>query len=103
MGAVVDALPVDNAIVVAGGSGMRRLVRRARVVASSDDLLSPAAGELVVTTAANLVATAEDPERLVAGLDAADVAGLAVRLDPTVRLPPELRPRRTNSGCQSSP
>jgi purine catabolism regulator len=90
MGAVVDALPVDEATVAAGTAGMRRIVRRARLAATTEHLRRPAAGDLVVTTGATLVGTGEDAGRLVARLEAAEVAGLAVRLDRADELPPEL-------------
>lgn len=90
MGAVVDALPVGGAAVVAGRSGLRRIVRRARLAATVDDLGRPAAGELLLTTAANLAGTDDDAERLLATLETADVAGLAVRLDGSDGLAPAL-------------
>jgi len=90
VGAVVSNLPVAQAEVVAGSSGLGRPVRRARLVADAEELRHLAPGELVVTTAGTLLGAGEDPEHLVAGLDAAQVAGLAVRLDPDDALPAEL-------------
>ncbi len=69
---------------------MGRRVRRARLLAGPEDLRRVAAHELVVTTAATLVATGEEWERLVARLDTAQVAGIAVRLDRSDQLPAEL-------------
>ena len=90
MGAVVDAIPVDEAKVVAGSRGMGRPVRRARIATASRDLLGLAAGELVVTTTAVLLGTGEAPDALVARLQAVDAAGVAVSVDPTEQLPDEL-------------
>ena len=84
--AVVKALPVD-AVVVAGADGMDRIVSRARPAADADQLRQVAPGELIVTTTAALLSTGEPTERLVAGFDAIQVAGLAVRLDPDQDLP----------------
>ena len=69
---------------------MTRQVRRARLAATPEHLADPGPGELIVTTAATLLATGEDFEPLVARLDAAQVAGLAVRLDPSGVLPAEI-------------
>lgn len=87
IGAVVALLPAAEAAVVAGGDGLHRPVSRARFIASSDDVARLAAGELAVTTAATLLGAGAEPEQLVAGLDAARVAGLAVRLDRSGGLP----------------
>jgi purine catabolism regulator len=91
VGAVIERLPVHDAVVVAGASGMTRRVGRARLAATPDDVRRVGAGELVVTTAATLLATGESGEQLVARLDAAQVAGLTVRLDASNRLPSEIR------------
>jgi purine catabolism regulator len=87
VGAVVKSLPVAGALVAAGSDGMGRTVTRARLAATADHLRHVSAGDLVVTTARTLLGTGEDPEVLVARLDAAKVAGLAVRLDPDDRIP----------------
>jgi PucR family transcriptional regulator, purine catabolism regulatory protein len=81
VGAVVGFLPVSGAAVAAGAGGLGRQVRRARPAATTDHLRRLSAGDLVVTTTATLLATGEAPERLIARLDAAHVAGITVRLD----------------------
>src|SRR4051794_16769192 len=86
VGAVVDALPFEAA-TAAGAGGMARQVARASLAATPDHLKRVGANELVVTTTATLLATGETPDRLVARMDAAHVAGVAVRLDPTEPLP----------------
>ena len=68
---------------------MARLVSRAHLAATPDHLRRVGSDELVVTTAATLLATGEESEPLVARLDAARIAGVAVRLDRCDRLPPE--------------
>lgn len=90
VGAVVEALPFSDAIVVAGADGMARRVSRASLAATPEHLRRVGANELIVTTAATLLSTGEDGVRLVARLDAAQVAGVAVRLDAPDRLPDEL-------------
>jgi purine catabolism regulator len=85
--AVVDSLPVSDAVLAAGAGGMLRRVTRARLAGTADQLRRVSAGELVVTDAATLLSTGEQPELLLARLDAAHIAGLAVRLDPDERLP----------------
>lgn len=90
VGAVIESLPFSNASVEAGADGMARPVSRASLAASSEHLRRVGANELIVTTAATLLGTGEDEERLVARLDAAQVAGVAVRLDARGRLPGEL-------------
>jgi PucR family transcriptional regulator, purine catabolism regulatory protein len=90
VGAVVESLPFSDAAVAAGADGMARRVSRASLAATPEHLRRVGANELVVTTAATLLGTGEDGERLVARLDAAQVAGVAVRLDAPDRLPPEL-------------
>lgn len=88
VGAVVESLPVIGAEVVAGAGGLTRRITRARLAATVDDLRRVAAGDFVVATAATLLSSAETPERLVTRLNAAQIAGLAVRLDADDRLPP---------------
>ncbi len=83
VGAVVESLPFSDALVAAGAGGMARRVRRARLAATPEHLRRVGANELVVTTAETLLATGEDWEDLLARLDAAHVAGIAVRLDPS--------------------
>jgi purine catabolism regulator len=82
VGAVVEFLPGADAEVVAGAGGMRRVVTRARLAASADELRRRAgSGDLVVTSTATLLDTADDPAHVIARLDAAQVAGVAVRLE----------------------
>jgi purine catabolism regulator len=90
VGAVVESLPFRGALVAAGAGGMGRRVSRARLAATPDHLHRVGASELVVTTAATLAAAGEEWADLVARLETARVAGLAVRLDPHDRLPAEL-------------
>jgi purine catabolism regulator len=90
VGAVVDSLPFGGAVVAAGAGGMARRVGRARLAATPAHLRAVEAQDLVVTTAATLAATGEEPGALVARLDGAGVAGVAVRLDPSEHLPPAL-------------
>jgi purine catabolism regulator len=85
--AVVGSLPVADTVVAAGAGGMYRTVTRARPATTADDLRRVSAGELVVTTAATLLGTGEQPEMLVARFNGAHVAGLAVRLDVDRQLP----------------
>ena len=87
IGAVVESLPFSDAVIAAGADGMARHVTRARLAATSDHLRHVVANELVVTTTATLLTTGEGGEDLVARLNAAQIAGLAVRLDATDRLP----------------
>lgn len=87
---VVESLPFGDAVVAAGAGGMTRPVRRARLAATPDDLRRCSPDELVVTTAATLLATGQEPEPLIARLDAAGIAGVAVHLDRSDRLPPEI-------------
>ncbi|MBI2709702.1 MAG: PucR family transcriptional regulator ligand-binding domain-containing protein [Actinobacteria bacterium] len=88
--AVVRAIPLDDARVVAGADGLNRPVTRARLAATPEHLRRVAAGDLVVTTAAAVAATAEPWEQVVARLDAAQVAALALRLDDTATVPASL-------------
>ena len=88
--AVVRAIPLDDARVVAGADGLNRPVTRARLAATPEHLRRVAAGDLVVTTAAAVAATAEPWEQVVARLDAAQVAALALRLDDTATVPDSL-------------
>lgn len=90
VGAVVTFLPGSDAVVVAGVDGLTRIVTRARLAATAEHLRRVASGELVVTTAATLLGTGEEPARLVARLDGAQIAGIAVRLDPSEHLPGDL-------------
>ena len=90
VGAVVESLPLSNASVAAGAGGLARRVSRASLAATPGHLRRVGANELIVTTAATLLGTGEDGERLVARLDAAQVAGVAIRLDAADRLPAEV-------------
>lgn len=87
VGAVVESLPISDALVVAGAGGMTRQVSRARIAATSEHLRRVGANELIVTTAETLLAGNEAWEHLVGRLDAAHVAAVAVRLDPSDQLP----------------
>ena len=87
VGAVVESLPFSDALVAAGAGGMARHVSRARLAATPEHLRRVDANELVVTTAEALLATGEEWEHLLARLDAAQVAAVAVRLDPSEQLP----------------
>src|SRR4051794_11754603 len=89
VGAVMECLSSGDASVAAGSDGLSRTVVRARVALDPDHLRRSGADELVVTTVPTLLAD-DDPERLVARLDAVPVAGGAVRLDTTQPLPPGL-------------
>src|SRR5689334_1375623 len=88
--AVVESLPFRGATVVAGRDGSSRVVQRARLAWSPDELRQVDAGDLVVTTVPTLVESGEDAGRLVARLDGARVAGLAVRADPDGAIPPDI-------------
>jgi purine catabolism regulator len=88
--AVVGALPSGDAQVAAGAAGLGRTVTGAHLAASSEHLRRIAAGDLVVTTGATLVAAREGVERIVARLDGAHVAGLVVHLDDAAELPAPL-------------
>ncbi|MEP6623479.1 MAG: PucR family transcriptional regulator ligand-binding domain-containing protein, partial [Acidimicrobiia bacterium] len=90
VGAVVESLAFRGALVAAGADGMNRSVRRAVLATTPDDVRRAGAADLVVTTTATLAATGEEWEHLVTRLDAAQVAGIAFRLEPWDRLPPEL-------------
>ncbi len=90
VGAVLESLPLGGSALVAGADGLSRRVKRARLAATPEHLGEVGPNELVVTTTSTLVSTGEDGERLVARLDAAQVAGLAVRLDRSDQLPTEL-------------
>jgi PucR family transcriptional regulator, purine catabolism regulatory protein len=86
VGALLESLAFSQAVVAAGAGGAGRRVSRARLVARPEDLQRVDAQELVVTSARTLLA-AGDPEQLIARLDAAHIAGLAVRLDGPDGLP----------------
>ena len=90
VGSVADSLPFDGARVAAGVGGMTRQVTRAWLAGTPEDLHRVGPGELVVTTAATLLGTGEARDQLAARLDAAQVAGIAVRLDGPTQLPSEL-------------
>jgi purine catabolism regulator len=90
VGAVVESLPFSDALVAAGAGGMARHVSRARLAATPDHLRRVGANELIVTTAETLLSTGQQWEYLLARLDAAQVAAVAVRLDPSEQLPAEM-------------
>lgn len=81
VGALIGSLSAGGARVAGGHAGMGRTVTRARLASAPEDLRRAAPGELLVTTASTLASRGEDWERVVAGLDAAQIAGVAVRLD----------------------
>ncbi len=89
VGAVVESLPFSDALVAAGAGGLGRQVSRARLSTTPEQLRRVAANELVVTTAETLLATGETWEHVLARLDAAHVAAVAVRLDASEQLPAE--------------
>jgi purine catabolism regulator len=68
---------------------MNREVTRARL-ATEGRLRDVSAGELVVTTTRTLLRTGEQAEPMIARLDAAQVAGVAVRLDSDEPIPDSL-------------
>jgi purine catabolism regulator len=90
VGAVVESLPFHGALVAAGAGGMERRVERALLAATPEQLRRAGAHELVVTTATTVAAAGEEWEHFATNLDTAQVAGLAIRLDPGDRLPAEL-------------
>jgi purine catabolism regulator len=90
VGTVVESLPSVGAVLAAGKDGRSRVVRRARLAATPGHLRRVGPNELVVTTDDMLLAAGEEWEALVARLNAAHVAGLAVRLGSTGRLPDRL-------------
>jgi purine catabolism regulator len=87
VGAVVGSLLGADAAVAAGADGLGRTVVRARPASTTDHLRHVVAGDLVVTTTTTLLSGAEQPAALIERLDAAQVAGLAVRLDARDALP----------------
>lgn len=90
VGAVVESLPFSAALVAAGSAGTGRQVSRARMAGTAEELRRVGANELVVTTTETLLGTGEEWGHLLARLDAAHVAAIAVRLDPSEQLPAEL-------------
>jgi purine catabolism regulator len=90
VGLVVEALPFDGVRVAAGRDGLRRSVTRAHLAASAEDLSRIGGGDLVVTTSATLASTGDGWDRVVARLDVAQVAGVAVRVDDGDELPAPL-------------
>ncbi|HJR24597.1 MAG TPA: PucR family transcriptional regulator ligand-binding domain-containing protein [Acidimicrobiales bacterium] len=90
VGAVVESLRFADVVVAAGSAGMGRRVSRAHLAATPEHLRRVGPNELVVTTTATLLATGEGNEQLIARLDATQVAGVAVRLDPSDPLPAEM-------------
>lgn len=85
---VVAFLPVADAVVAAGASGLDRAVRRATIAVTAEQLDHLAPGELLVVAARTL--EGDDPEGVIAKLDAAQIAGVAIRLDGAAGLPAEL-------------
>lgn len=90
VGGVVRSLPLGGARVVAGANGMTRRVNRALLAPSPEHLRRIAAGELVVTTGATLGSTREPWDQFIVRADAAEVAGIAIRLDASDDLPAEM-------------
>jgi purine catabolism regulator len=90
IGGVVRSLSFSDARVIAGDVGLDRKVRRARLAATTEDLRRAEPAELVLTTASTLLSSDEDPSRLVARLDGAQIAGLAIRMDGAEQLPQTL-------------
>jgi purine catabolism regulator len=90
VGAVAECVHSRGAVVAAGTGGMARQVSGAGLAATPEQLRRVGANELVVTTAATLLGTGEAGDRLVERLDAAQIAGVAVRLDATDRIPAEI-------------
>jgi purine catabolism regulator len=90
VGAVIDALRARGALLVAGSDGLTRPVRRALLAPAPDDLDRAGRSELVITTMAALTAVSEEWGPLVSRLVAAEVAGVALCLDASDHLPPEL-------------
>lgn len=88
--AVVASLPFSGAVVAAGKDGLGRNVTRARLAATVDHLRQVDAEELVVTTTTTLLAADDDLQHLAARLDAAQIAGVGVRLDTADGLPDAL-------------
>lgn len=89
VGAVVDALHRRGGRIVAGVGGRDRTVERARLVERAGDLGAVEPDELVITTTRAL-AGALDPAGLLHGLADRGAAAVALRLDPTVAIPPEV-------------
>src|SRR5689334_10802459 len=90
VGAVVESLPFSDALVAAGAGGLGRQVSRARVATTPEHLRRVGANDLVATTADTLLATGQKWEHLLAQLDAAHVAAVAVQLDASEQLPAEM-------------
>jgi purine catabolism regulator len=90
VGAVVESLPFSDALVAAGAGGLGRQVSRARLATTPEHLRRVGANELVATTAETLLATGENWEHVLAQLDAAHVAAVAVQLDASEQLPAEM-------------
>jgi purine catabolism regulator len=89
VGAVIESLPFRGAALAAGEEGLSRVVRTARLAATPEHLDLAGPNELVVMTEETLAASDEEWAAL-ARLDAAQVAGLAVRLGAAGRLPDPL-------------
>ncbi|HEY8524478.1 MAG TPA: PucR family transcriptional regulator ligand-binding domain-containing protein [Acidimicrobiales bacterium] len=85
--AVLKALAGAEAEVVAGQDGLDRPVARSRIAASPAHLRRIDAGDLVVTTNSALGEAGEPWEQLVARLDAARVAAVALSRDDGEALP----------------
>lgn len=90
VGAVVEALSSDDATVVAGAPGLDKLVSHARLATSPGHLRRVEAGDLLVTTRADLAASGEPWDDLAARLDAAGVSALVLGLADGDALPSEL-------------
>lgn len=87
---MVQSLLISDAVVVGGATGMHRVVSRARVADTTEQVRRVGPNELVVVTTETLLAVGEPWEHLVGHLDGANAAAVAVRLDASGRLPPAL-------------
>jgi purine catabolism regulator len=90
VGAVVQAIPTADASVVAGADGLDRQVRRARLASTAADLRRLDPNDFLVTSVAALLEASDDVAHLMARFDAAQIAGLALRLEPENPIPADL-------------
>jgi purine catabolism regulator len=90
VGAVVESLVFSDALIAAGAGGLDRQVSRARLATTPEHLRRVGANELVVTTPQTLLATGENWEQVLARLNGAHVAAVAVQLDASEQLPVEM-------------
>ncbi|HQZ33048.1 MAG TPA: helix-turn-helix domain-containing protein [Ilumatobacteraceae bacterium] len=90
VGAVAETLARDGAEIVAGRGGSTRIVSRAQIAATVDDLRRVGPHELIVVNQDTLLAVHDAWNVVIAGLHAAGVAALVVRCDRVGLLPAEL-------------